>query len=346
LHRGFHGGFRLRVHEAAHVDRGGWVSCCAKTKAGVGSGCQRRAAAAVRIQFALRNHGRPGRQPLDGKLTTFALSGSGFPERVTAAPDGSVWFTDPANNRIGRLTEADRIERTLGTGLWLPQGKVSYFQVPTPKSGPAGITIGPDGNVWFAEHAANKIARLAPNGKFTEFPLPQGGGPAGITTGRDGNLWFAENAGDRIGRISSKGQIKEFPVPSSASKPNGIVQAAGGDLWFTELATGQIARITPDGEITEFTLPIQGVPFGISAGSDGNVWVTVIPARAVCKVTPTGSVTSFVMKGVTTPIFIASDKDGNLWFTQPNGRIGRLSPSGTLTEFPLVRVKPAMAAGS
>jgi len=35
------------------------------------------------------------------------------------------------------------------------------------------------------------------------------------------------------------------------------------------------------------------------------------------------------------PSFIASGPDGNLWFTEPTGKIGRLTPAGALTEFPV-----------
>ena len=32
---------------------------------------------------------------------------------------------------------------------------------------------------------------------------------------------------------------------------------------------------------------------------------------------------------------ITSGPDGNLWFTEPTGMIGRLTPLGALTEFPV-----------
>ena len=33
----------------------------------------------------------------------------------------------------------------------------------------AGITAGPDGNVWFSESEAGQIGRIAPDGTVTEF---------------------------------------------------------------------------------------------------------------------------------------------------------------------------------
>src|SRR5690349_4963958 len=56
---------------------------------------------------------------------------------------------------------------------------------------PTGIIQGPDANRWFAEFAANKIARITASGTITEFALPTAGsGPLYLTVGPDNNIWF------------------------------------------------------------------------------------------------------------------------------------------------------------
>jgi streptogramin lyase len=76
------------------------------------------------------------------------------------------------------------------------------FSIPTAKSGPFGITAGPDGALWFAENNANKIGRITVAGVVTEFPIPTANSaPSGITTGPDGALWFTENGANKIGRL-------------------------------------------------------------------------------------------------------------------------------------------------
>ncbi|MGH7266700.1 MAG: virginiamycin B lyase family protein, partial [Candidatus Rokuibacteriota bacterium] len=66
----------------------------------------------------------------------------------------------------------------------------------------AGITAGPDGNLWFTEAVANRIGRITPFGAITEFPVPTPGStPVGITVGPDGNIWFTENMGNKIARF-------------------------------------------------------------------------------------------------------------------------------------------------
>src|SRR5438128_2358664 len=88
---------------------------------------------------------------------------------------------------------------------WAKVGTITEFPVPTSSSHPAGITAGPDGNLWFTESNANQIGRITTSGGFTEFPLPTTCGssfgcePIGITAGPDGNLWFTEGGGNKIG---------------------------------------------------------------------------------------------------------------------------------------------------
>jgi virginiamycin B lyase len=62
--------------------------------------------------------------------------------------------------------------------------------------------VGPDGNLWFAEYAGNKIGQISTAGVITEFPIPTAySRPWDIAVGPDGNLWFTEYAGNKIGQV-------------------------------------------------------------------------------------------------------------------------------------------------
>ena len=58
---------------------------------------------------------------------------SSYPDGIAAGPDGNLWFTESAVNKIGRIT----------TG-----GIITEFLVPTASSVPIGITTGPDPQLW------------------------------------------------------------------------------------------------------------------------------------------------------------------------------------------------------
>jgi streptogramin lyase len=68
------------------------------------------------------------------------------PVGITAGPDGNVWFTELAANKIGRIT---------------PGGTISEFPIPT-GGRPGRIAAGPDGNLWFTAKLGNKIGRFDP----------------------------------------------------------------------------------------------------------------------------------------------------------------------------------------
>ncbi|TDC13306.1 virginiamycin B lyase, partial [Streptomyces sp. 8K308] len=88
----------------------------------------------------------------------------------------------------------------------------TLITVSEPAAGPYGITVGPDGAVWFTLVHAGELGRLAPDGRVDRFPV--GAGPSLITTGQDGALWFSLNQANAIGRITASGEVTTFPLPT------------------------------------------------------------------------------------------------------------------------------------
>jgi streptogramin lyase len=94
-------------------------------------------------------------------------------------------------------------------------------------------------------------------------------------------------------------------------------------------------RCLPAIVIQEFLLPVAGsAPFGITAGPQGSLWVTESGRHQVGRVAVTGAVAKeFPVASGATPLNITTGPDANLWFTESGGRVGRLTPGGTLAEF-------------
>src|SRR5580692_145616 len=62
--------------------------------------------------------------------TPNAVAGS-----IAAEPDGNIWFTERNGAKVARIT---------------PQGVITEFRpVPHPGAGYAGITTGPNNDIWF-----------------------------------------------------------------------------------------------------------------------------------------------------------------------------------------------------
>ena len=227
---------------------------------------------------------------------------------------------------------------------------ITEYNIPS-GSNSIGITSGPDGNLWFAEHTIAKIGKITTNGTITEYDVPNGASPYGITSGPDGNLWFTEEGGDTIDKITTNGTVTKYFIPSLSSPyPYAITSGPDGNLWFTEAAANKIGKITTGGTITEYNIPtLNGEPEGITSGPDGNLWFTEAAANKIGKITPSGMFTEYAVPNNTSipgsPVSITSGPDGNLWFTN-NDTIGKITPLGNFTAYTIPNNGSALAITS
>jgi len=127
---------------------------------------------------------------------------------------------------------------------------------------------------------------------------------------------FSGGARYRPGRTSSKPRLEaledrcllsitEFALPNGDRQPTGIVTGPDGNLWFTEdYFNPKVAVMTPAGVIAaEFPIG----PFGtvvsneIANGSDGNLWFITYTGNGynayIDRITPTGTITEFPIPG-------------------------------------------------
>ena len=245
---------------------------------------------------------------------------------------------------VGGSTSAGATDSTVINVL--AAGTITEIAVPTASALLRGITAGPDGNLWFAEDAGNKIGRITTAGVITEFPVTtSGANPENLTNGPDGALWFTEygagSGAGKVGRITTLGSVTEFPAPTAHSSPFGIATGSDGNLWFTEYAVGNIAKMTTSGAATEIPIPTSGSkPPNVTVGPDGALWFTEQFGNKIGRISTAGVVTEFpVPTADSLPWGIVAGPDGNLWFTESTtstNQVGRITTSGTVTEFPLL----------
>ncbi len=220
-------------------------------------------------------------------------------EGITAGPDGNVWFTESAANRIGRIT---------------PAGVVTEFSEGLGSAAPSQITAAADGNLWFSGWflEGGRIGRITPAGEVRKFPATAGS-MGGIAVGPDGNVWFTAGRG-RVGRITPGGAVSTFRTGLRLwLGPDAIAAGPDGNLWFTSPTRDRVGRITPTGSVRLYRAPFGEVSEytalrgGIAAGPDGRVWFTeplqgriarVGPDGGVSQVPPTPLVTRVSLRGL------------------------------------------------
>lgn len=216
---------------------------------------------------------------------------------IVSGPDGAIWFIEPDNNRIGRVT-------TGGVSTFFSNGISS-------NAGFSDMAVGPDDNLWFTECSLDRIGRITPSGVVTEFSagITAKSCPRNIIAGPDGNLWFTER--------SNSYYLTNTPPPYT---PGGIPNR------------NAIGRITPIGVVTEFgeeALYSSGLT-AITVGPDGNLWFTEDSGNRVGRITPAGVITEFKLNGLADYAGLSSitkGPDGKLWFTEKNAnKIGNFTP--------------------
>ena len=282
------------------------------------------------------------------------------PVQIVSGPDGALWFTEAAGNKIGRITTDGTITNeypvpTVASGLddiaigpdgnpWFaesagnrigsidPSGTITESAPLAPGSQPISVVAGPDGSAWFTEHGTGKVGRLASDGTLTEYSTGITGRPLVITTGPDGNLWFTESPGNKIGRLDpTVGVTQEFTVPTVQSAPWEIASGPDGALWFTERVAGKIGRITTDGAISEYAIPTpNSMPNTIRTGPDPN------PAKDCGFQRETMGEEAFEAEYANFGDCVSRlATTQTLWFSEDRGnRIAQITTDGEVFEFP------------
>ena len=244
--------------------------------------------------------------------------------RSRSGRTGNLWFTQPADDQIGRMT--------------IPGGAVTEYNVPNADNEPEGITVGPDGAIWFTAAGVDKIGRIpvppqaTSTGGITMFPSSgeAGQGVGDITAGpKVRALWFTEGDGNRIGRITTGGVITHPGTLSAPSEPSAITAGPDGRLWFAEALAGRIAASTTGGQINKY--PGAGVdPSALAVGQDGALWFTDSnPAAGVIgRITTAGLITDRfpVPTANGEPSEHTAGPDGALWFTEFDRQPDRPDP--------------------
>ena len=177
------------------------------------------------------------------KVPSTMVGFSTFNSVITAGPGGKLYFTESG---------------TAGTGIGIynpsatPSQAWTEVKLPSSKEVPFGLTVGPDGNIWFSEGVLNS----------------------------SGTAFQSSGLGIVLNPSSSTPSLNE---PSSlsvsgSSAPYRITIGPDGDIWFTLPSAGQIGVVQVESDPTKDTISTITVPTstptGITAGPDGNVWFT------------------------------------------------------------------------
>lgn len=235
---------------------------------------------------------------------------------------------------------SDRLYRIDATN-----GAVLGFQQLDEGSSPAGVAVGPSGNVYIAKNGQNRVSVRDPSGseiRSIELPRILPGGvdnfPGGVAFDRQGRLVVSTFGGAGLFRYDPSSDSVS-PLAAAATANNQIAADGGGDLFVGGAAfTNDVLRFREDGtpvdppfltidesllpkpENPDIASPDFTSPSGVAFDDDGNLIVA-----ALGRTNPTSDADHF-------------QSNGGLWIISPDGTVRTLgtglTPLSSVTAIP------------
>jgi streptogramin lyase len=227
---------------------------------------------------------------------------TGFnPTSMTVGSDGKFYIGEYGVAKIAVVTTSGTVsQKTIPSGDYMYQG---------------GMTLGPDGNVWFAE--LGHIGMITPAGTITEYAYSDGNTSnyyGGVAKGPDGNVWATEYDEGLIDKVvPSTGAQTKYTLGCTPYS----VTAAKGDLYVN--CGNDIAQVTTAGVVTLFPLDLSSSAYGdlITVGPDGDPWFTTLGTSGypIGEFNPATNSETFYYPPSSYAIdnALVTGPDGNLW---------------------------------
>ncbi len=196
---------------------------------------------------------------------SFALPGS--PAQIITATDGTVWYIDVTNNRVGSIS--------LSNGVWTVDSTI------TTGSQPKLLTPGSDGSVWVIDGVDSTATKITNDGIVravsVSVSLPSGT-PSGITTGADGSIWFGDRSTGSLLRIANPDYVPGVETPLALARSGSDMALAtgpDGDIWvqFQGTPTVQGVKEVSGTWTVQSAITLPGNGFTVAAGPASTLWV-------------------------------------------------------------------------
>jgi virginiamycin B lyase len=230
---------------------------------------------------------------------------------------------------VGSCKSIQRVSPVVVTaaldGLQLPAG-----------SGAVGLTVAPDGAVWFLATGNNRVYRITPAFKAEYWQLPASELGFQLSIAQDGTAWIPEQYRDAIASIAPSGAMTECRLAVGA-QPTMALALPDGTVWVAENGGNGLARFS-QGRFKETTLspPNRGIT-EMAADGAGGVWATESKADALLHADSGGNLTEVSLDHAgATPLGILAARDRSIWVAEFAGsRIDHVGPGDSRTSFPL-----------
>mgnify|MGYP003575333815 CR=1 FL=1 len=243
--------------------------------------------------------------PQTGETRHIPLGSGSSPHGVIVGPDGAPWITDSGLNAIVRVDPAtEEVQKfllpaesgyaNLNTAAFDPNGilwftgqngiygrlnpstgEMQVFDAPRGR-GPYGITVTPDGTVYYASLAGSYVGRIDPEtGEATELEPPTSNqGTRRVWSDSQGRVWVSEwNAGQVAVYDPASDSWQEWKLPGSGPQAYAVYVDDQDLVWLSDFGANSLVRFDPTSEtFTTFELPSPDAAVRQILGRPGEIW--------------------------------------------------------------------------
>lgn len=210
------------------------------------------------------------------------------------------------------------------------QGTIlTYFDMPK-GSGPHGLLLDTEGNLWVSLEFKGTVAQLDADGCIVkeidvklyakDAKTPINVAPHGIGLDTDGkHIWFTGKRTSTVGKFNiTTEKVEHFQLDNLSSLPIFLSAGANGTMWGTELFSSAILNVTSDGTVKEFTIPTANSrPIAVIPDpSEPCMWFTEETGVKIGKINMDGTITEYPVPALQKNDILASlafDREHNLW---------------------------------
>jgi len=267
--------------------------------------------ATERADLALNDAAAPPTAELNVTIKEWDVPTKGaHPHDPALAPDGSLWFTEQLQNKLGRLDPAS--------------GAFKEYPLKIEDSGPHGLVADSNGNIWFTGNGKGYIGKLDPmTGSVTAYKMPdeKAEDPHTAVFDAHGIMWFTVQVGNMVGRLDPHtGKIELKAVKGQRTLPYGIAINSKGIPFFCEFGTNKMAMVCGSIlAITEFPLPEGARPRRMAIDAQDQIYFTDYEGGNLGRLDPaTGAVKMWPSPegAKSAPYGIAITPDGAVWYSE------------------------------
>jgi virginiamycin B lyase len=245
--------------------------------------------------------------PATGEVEHIEIGENSVPKTVVEGPDRAAWIVDSGLNAIVRIDltleevkswplPEDRGDAGLagaifdedGT-LWFTgeagiygrfdhqSGDMEVFDAPG-GPGPYGITVTPDGDIYYASVGGNHIARVdraTGEAEVIEPPTPDQGA-RGVASDTQGRIWVSEENSGQISRYDpGSGEWESWQVPGEAPRPYAIHVDERDVVWLSDFGSNEVHVFDTNREefVAKFPLSHEGAEVRQIIGGMNEVWL-------------------------------------------------------------------------